>query len=223
MMTDPSTGMQDKQRFYDCVSSGLEKFKEGLLDDSIALFDKALSYNSVKAPQPLSQRGIALYLAGDYERANIQLKQDIEIIEDAKLYKASDLRLWRCATLNKMGLKEDALQALDVDNLVQSGLLYEDKFVMNSTLNFYAGRKTLEDMIEVIGSTEEKDLCGNSFFGNFYLGLFFDSTDQVYLAKTFISIPLRSMKYPSTDMWYHIPKLLVQKRGFQIDKDDDAS
>jgi hypothetical protein len=84
------------------------------------------------------------------------------------LCKASDLRLWRSAALNKLGHKDQAVEALDINNVAQNGLLYEDKYIMNSTLSFFAGVKTLEDIIEVIGSTDGKDLCGNSFFGNFY-------------------------------------------------------
>lgn len=215
-----STGFDERQKFHDCVQSGIEKFKQGNLEESLSLFDKAQMHNSIKAPQPLAQRGIALYIAGEYEKANIQLKQDIDIIENARLYKASDLRLWRSAALNKLGRRDQAVEALDMNNIAQNGLLYEDKYVMNSTLSFFAGVKTLEDIMEVIGSTDEKGLCGNSFFGNFYIGLYFDSTDQEYFAKSFLSIPLSSSKYPTTDMWFHIPKLLARQRGLEMMDED---
>lgn len=72
-------------------------------------FDEA---SSVDPLQPLMQRGILLYCSERYEEASKQLAKDIFILEKARIFKASDLRLWYSASCNKLGLPEEAKKAL---------------------------------------------------------------------------------------------------------------
>lgn len=59
-------------------------------------------------------------------------------------------------------------------------------------------------------------LIGVKFYGNFYLGLYFDSMNDTEAAKHFLSYPATSNRYPNLDMWYHVPRLLYARY-----KDDD--
>ena len=68
-----------------------------------------------------------------------------------------------------------------------------------------------------IGKPDQEDFEGNSFYGNFYLGLYFDSIGNDYFANTFLSIPAQSRKYSDSDMWFHVPKMLCKERGIELD------
>ena len=107
---------------------------------------------------------------------------------------------------------------MDVDNDDPSGMV-EDKYLMVQLLNFYADKKTLEETMESIGlveNTDIKDLIKTSFYGNFYLGLYFDATENEYFAPTFMSMCASSEKYPSNDMWYHLPRVFMKERGWNL-------
>ena len=193
---------------------GIEKFCNGDLNGSLVDFDRASRANS---SQPLVQRGISLYCGGQYQAAADQLLRDVNILEDAKLFKASDIRIWLSAAYNKLGHKDLAIKALDHTHLTSTGLI-EQRYIINCTLSFFAGETSLDDMLTVIGSSDEKDMMGFRFYGNFYLGLYYDSVNEFDLAKAFLSFPRESVRYPTRDMWYHVPRALYKARGF----DDSA-
>ena len=97
---------------------------------------------------------------------------------------------------------------------------------MNNTLNFYGSSNsamdtvndksstifTLDDMLDYIGKADENDFEGRRFYGNFYLGLYFDSMNSSELSEAFLQYPQESKKYRSHDMWFHLPKVLYNKR-----------
>jgi tetratricopeptide (TPR) repeat protein len=196
--------------FREYAKRGLKRFRDRNIEGCLADFDRAANANS---SQPLVQRGIALYCAGRYEDASLQLEKDIAMIEGSKAFKASDLRIWNSASLNKLGRKEDAIRALDHTYLTTTGLV-EKRFIINCTMSFYANEMPLDDMMEVIGSTDERDVFGFRFFGNFYLGLYYDSIGEPDLARVFLSFPRDSTRYPDKDMWYHLPRFLYTLRGW---------
>jgi tetratricopeptide (TPR) repeat protein len=196
--------------FREYAKRGLKRFRDRNIEGCLADFDRAANANS---SQPLAQRGIALYCAGRYEDASLQLERDIKIIEGSKTFKASDLRIWHSASLNKLGRKEDAVRALDHLGLDTPGLI-EKRFIINCTLSFYANEMPLDDMMEAIGSADERDIFGFRFFGNFFLGLYYDSIGEADLARVFLSFPRDSTRYPDRDMWYHVPRFLYTLRGW---------
>ena len=196
--------------FREYAKRGMKRFRDRDIEGSLADFDRAVSSNS---SQPLIQRGIALYCAGQYQNASEQLERDIAILEGSKTFKASDLRIWLSASLNKQNRKDDAIAALDHSYLSTTGLV-EQRFIINSTLSFYAGEMPLEDMMTIIGDTDERDVFGFRFFGNFYLGLYYDSVNEEDLARVFLSYPKESTRYPERDMWFHVPRYLYTLRGW---------
>lgn len=196
--------------FREYAKRGIKRFRERDIEGCLADFDRATNSNS---SQPLIQRGIALYCAGHYLNASVQLERDIAIIEGSKTFKASDLRIWLSACFNKLDRKEDAIAALDHSYLSTSGLI-EQRFIINSTMSFFAGEMPLDDIMGLIGETDERDVFGFRFFGNFYLGLYYDSVGEDDLARVFLSFPRDSDRYPDKDMWYHVPRYLYTLRGW---------
>jgi len=199
--------------FREYARRGMERFMKGDLAGCLADFDRAVASNS---SQPLIQRGIALYIAGHYQNASLQLAKDVEALESSKLFKASDVRIWLSAAYNKLGLRDKAVRAVDNTYLTNTGLV-EQRYIINATLDFYAGAKPLEDMLSIIDAVDDKDVFGIRFFGNFYLGLYFDSVGEHDLAKTFLAFTRESKRYPDRDMWYHVPRMLHTTRGWDDD------
>lgn len=194
--------------FRQYVREGIQKLLDGDVIGSVNAWDNAARCNS---SQPLQQRGIVLYCVGRFDCAEQQLKEDIRKFENMKVSKASELRLWRSAALNKLGRFEEAKKALDVNNLAGISVASQSKFV-NATLSFFYGETPVEDMISITGNPTEKDLSGNYFYGNFFIGLYFDSIGESSLAEAFLAIPNESTRYSPNDMWHHIPRLLVTNR-----------
>ena len=75
-------------------------------------------------------------------------------------------------------------------------------------------------MLLYIGYIDEPkdDFTGRHFYGNFYLGLYYDSINNIELSQTFLHIPCNSMKYKENDMWFHLPRVLYDRRFNRQDK-----
>ena len=198
------------KQYREYAKSGLNKIvNDNNIEGAIEDFKMALSKNS---SQPLQQLGILYYCIGRYEEAEQQLLSDITIMEQSKLFKASDLRLWRSAALNKLNKPREAYLALDHTYL--SGIP-ESRPIMNMTLNFYAQKLPLEYMMDIVNNMNVQDFSGVRFFTNFYIGLYYDSISNEELATAFLSIIQQSNKYPPKDMWYHVPRILYHHRGYK--------
>eukprot|EP01041_Mallomonas_annulata_P001898 gene1898-3675_t len=199
--------VSDGLRYYrEYVKRGMQRFMNHDLQGAEADFNMAKEFNNT---QPLIQRGIALYCNGKYDAAAEQFGCDIKYLENLKIVKSSDLRLWKSACLRKLGYIEEADNALDLNNIASYGIS-EGRYLMNNTLNFYAGQRSIEDMLDIVGSGDEKDFLGVRFFGNFYIGLYYHSIGNMDFAKLFLEIPASCDRYSDKDMWYHVPRVLYE-------------
>lgn len=208
--------------FREYAKRGMKRFREGDLDGAIDDMNNAAATN---ISQPLQQRAIMLYCSGQFEDAAAQFRNDIALMEHMKVCKAVELRIWLSACLNRMNQKDEAVRVLDADNLLGIPVTMQSALI-NNTVNFFAGRKPLEEMLELIGvasmDTQRRDMMGTQFFGNFFLGLYFDSIGELGFAQAFLKIPCESNRYPKLDMWYHIPRTLYAQR-FPDDQQDTAT
>jgi len=196
------------QLFQEYASKGLELFKKRDLKGSIQCLQDASAFN---ATQPNAQLGIFLYLDERYEEAAAQLDSDIKKIESSKSFKATDLRIWRSACLNKLGKVEESITSLDLLNIAVPEAK-EDRILMNYTLQFFGRQKTLDEMIQFIEAVSDNDFTGRKFYGNFYLGLFYDSIGERDMSALFLSFPCKSRKFSDKDMWFHLPRIFFDCR-----------
>lgn len=211
--------LEDSLRtFRDEARKGIEYVTTGRVEDALVAFDRA---NRANSSQALPQRGILLYCIGDFENAQSQLGRDIAILEKPKFQKIIELRIWRSACLFRLGKKDEALKVLDIANTVN---LPCDKhsLVMNYTAQFFAGERPIEDILEFFGNDDEKDVMGRRYYGNMYLGLYFDAVGEKDLAQAFLAIPAQSSRYGETDMWYHIPRIFYRNRYPEDDQQSDG-
>ncbi len=194
--------------FREYANRGLRRFTQGNVQGALSDFKRAAASNS---SQPLLQLGVVLYCLGDFAAAEEQLHSDIQKLEAVKTFKACDMRLWRSASLNKLGRPAEALNALDVANSLGLDLSAQGYF-MNTTLGFFAHSAPMEHMRDMIEQCEERDPNGRAYFGSFYVGLYLDSVGQAQLAESFLRIPATSHRYDDSDMWHHVPRVLYANR-----------
>lgn len=206
---------QSLQYFREYVKRAINRFQNGDLENALKDMDRAKAMNTT---QILPQRGIMLYINSNYSEAIIQLLNDISKFEEMKLYKASELRIWCSACYNKLNQSDNAIRILDLDH--QCGIpTITQSILINNTLSFYAQTLSLEDLLEQIGQVDEKDIYGLRYYGNFYLGLYYDSINEPGLSQAFLMIPNESNRYDKRDMWYHVPRMLY-KRRFLFDNNE---
>jgi hypothetical protein len=208
---DNMAGVGDGLRkFRHHTQQGIKRLQVRDLEGALSEFDLARSSNT---SQPLVQRGITLYLLGRFEEAAAQLTKDVERMESSKTYKASDIRLWLSACWNHLGSTKKAKTALELNAYSAEGTLLESRHLMTNLLLFFGQEKTLEEMLDVIGTTERdaNDVQGTIFYGNFFLGLYFESIGEMDMAKAFLDIPCGSDRYDKQDLWHHVPFMLARR------------
>jgi tetratricopeptide (TPR) repeat protein len=194
------------RQYRQYAKAGLEYIMRHDLVAALNQFNKAINAN---ASQPLLQRGMTCYLLGDYNEAVNQFEKDLKILENVnlKLYKATDMRLWLSAAYNKLDKREEAIRALDLKNHD----LQEERYLFRKIMEFYAGDIEIDAVLTIVGNAAVADPVGTLFYGNFYLGLYFDSMNQKEMVGAFLDIPVTSNKFPKYDLWFHIPRLLLEK------------
>lgn len=203
-------GVNENTRYFrEYATRGLEKFKKGDLEGSINDLIKAKDADS---RQPLMQLGIFLYINGNYEDAEKQLMKDIITIENAQISKASELRIWRCASLSKLGNAKEAKRILNEPVTKNFTAMNEDRYIMNITMGLFNGDIELESMMQLIESREEGDVTSFRFYGNLYTALYFDSIGDADLCKTFLAFAIGTNPSAKRDIWYQLPRLYYIKR-----------
>jgi hypothetical protein len=205
--------------FREYAKRGLKRFLEGNIEGCLLDMDRAIKYNTT---QPLQQRGIILYCVGNYSEAAIQLKLDIKKIEATQLLKASELRLWHSACLYKLDRVNEAKEALDIDNTLNLPVKTQS-YLINTTLSFFFGSTPIEDMLEFIGNSDKEDNDQFRFFGNFYIGLYYDSIGDKSFSQMFLSLSKQSNRYPKRDMWYQVPRILYLNRFGEEEKETNEN
>lgn len=206
--------------FRDEARQGIAHVLEGSLSLAIGAFDRAAAFNT---SQLLPQRGILAYCVGDYEKAVEQLSRDIYIMEKPKVTKATELRLWLSVALMQLGKDELALSTIDVNDTLSLPVRGQSLF-LNQTCEFFSNMIPMEDLLDFIDQRsmrDTQDVAGIRFYGNMYLGLYYDARGEPELAQAFLSLPAQSSRFGPNDMWHHVPRLLYRHRfGHQTTEDD---
>lgn len=208
-----------QQHAYDGIACVLE----GRIHDAFSAFNLAATFNS---SQPLPQRGILAYCTGDFQAAIEQLSRDVFALEKPRMVKATDLRLWLAAAHQHLGNTEGMRAAIDPENNLRLPISTQSR-MMNLTSEFFLGEVPLEDLLMYIvesSSHDDSDFMGHNFYGNLYIGLFYDSKKELDLAQAFLAFPASSRRYGPRDMWHHIPRVLYRYRFHRpASHSDDSS
>jgi hypothetical protein len=202
---------------------------EDTVDASVSTVSKtALRTGGIKIPD-----GIAGYCSGNYVAAAEHFLRSLEQTEGSRLWNdddvqiwPSDLRLWLCAALHKLGQHAEAQVVLNhtvvayagEDSLNSDDQVTQRQFI-GLLMSFYAGESSVQDVLQFIGRQEEidsADRSGFKFFGYFYLGLYYDSVGDYAMSQSLLSYPVESRRFSPNDVWYTIPLLLSLRSKHQL-------
>ena len=148
---------------------GTEKFKLRRFNEAIADFDQECRLEPAREPWHW-KRGLAYYYAGQYGKGRDQFQQYHDR-EDSDVENA----VWRVLCMARMpavGLKKAQDDILVVRR--------DSRVPMMEVYALFAGKARPDDVLEAIerGQPDKYDRIARTFYGNLYLGLYFDMTGE---------------------------------------------
>lgn len=141
---------------------GVQAFYDAKPKESVAAFDKLIALEPRVKPQ-LWQRGLSLYLAGDYQggREQFEVHQTVNSndVENAA---------WHFICVARAENLDAAKKAL----IPISG---DTRVPMKEVHNLFAGQGTVEDVLKAAETGEGEALRNHRCYAHLYLGLYFEA------------------------------------------------
>jgi lipoprotein NlpI len=144
---------------------GTEYFKLRRFKEAIADFDQECKLEPAREPWHW-KRGLAYYYAGQYDKGRDQFQQYHDR-EDNDVENA----VWRVLCMARM--KDVGLQKAQAEILV---VRRDPRVPMMEVYALFAGRAKPDEVLQAIdrGQPQEQERNSRLFYGNLYLGLYFD-------------------------------------------------
>lgn len=150
---------------------GVQAFYDAKPKESVAAFDKLIAIAPEAKPQ-LWQRGLSLYLAGDFKggREQFEVHQTVNSndVENAA---------WHFICVARAESLEAAKKAL----IPISG---DTRVPMKEVHDLFAGKGTVEEVLKAAESGEGETLQNHRCYAHLYLGLYFEALGDEAKAKS---------------------------------------
>jgi lipoprotein NlpI len=174
---------------------GTEFFKLRRFKEAIADFDQECKLEPAREPWHW-KRGLAYYYAGQYDKGRDQFQQ-YHNREDNDVENA----VWRVLCMARM--QDVGLKKAQADILV---VRRDPRVPMMEVYALFAGKAKPEDVLRAIdrGQPDERERNSRTFYGNLYLGLYFDMTGQPKRAVEHLKI---AVGHPIEHFMWNIAKL----------------
>jgi lipoprotein NlpI len=174
---------------------GTEYFKLRKFKEAIADFDQECKLEPAREPWHW-KRGLAYYYAGQYDKGRDQFQQ-YHNREDNDVENA----VWRVLCMARM--KDVGLKKAQAEILV---VRRDPRVPMMEAYALFAGKAKPEDVTQAIerGQPDEQERNSRVFYGNLYLGLYFDMTGQSKRAAEHLKI---AVEHPIEHFMWDIAKL----------------
>lgn len=174
---------------------GTENFKLKKFQEAIADFDRECKLDPARQPWHW-KRGLAYYYAGQYEKGRDQF-QAYHDHEDNDVENA----VWRVMCMAR--IKRAGLQKAQEEILV---VRRDSRVPMMEVYALFGGKATPEDVQQAIqrGAPDEQELHRRTFYGNLYLGLYYDMTGD---RKRAVERLQSAVKHPIEHFMWDIAKL----------------
>jgi tetratricopeptide (TPR) repeat protein len=197
----------DAKYFLAYAERGQSKFKLGDLEGAYRDFKLAEKANPSMI---LPQLGILMYTLGMYEDAHRYLNYTIFKTEENMDYRASDLRMWKSASLNQLNRTREAKLAIE-ENLCYGDIIDTMRYAMNLTMHLYSGTCNIDNILPYLTAEDDDDQDGSIFYASFYCGLYFDSIHEPIEASRLLCYSAKSNRFRPDDLWHHLPRFLFKK------------
>lgn len=150
--------------------AGVQAFFEAKPKESVAAFDKLIALEPAAKPQ-LWQRGLSLYLAGDYQggREQFEVHQTVNSndVENAA---------WHFICVARAENLEKARKVL----IPIEG---DSRVPMKEVHDLFAGKGSVEAVLKAAESGDGDDLKNHRCYAHLYLGLYFEALGDEAKAK----------------------------------------
>jgi lipoprotein NlpI len=168
-MVSGATNIESPRHF---VLQGMQRFRQGDIDGSIELFDRAESLDSSLRPF-LWQRGISYYYADQFQKGSDQFRYDVRVnpldVEEI---------VWDIACLSR--LNQNDLSSSKMMSLPKGKT--DRRRIMGTVYALFRGEAT-ERELAVAGQTGSR---GDEFYSLFYLGLYTESLGEIDKAEKYM-------------------------------------
>ena len=174
---------------------GTEYFKLRKFNEAIADFDQECKLEPAREPWHW-KRGLAYYYAGQYDKGRDQFQQ-YHNREDNDVENA----VWRVLCMARM--KDIGLKKAQADILI---VRRDPRVPMMEVYALFAGKARPADVLHAIerGEPDQRERNSRMFYGNLYLGLYFDVTGQLKLAAEHLKV---AVEHPIEHFMWDIAKL----------------
>ncbi|MEX2139664.1 MAG: tetratricopeptide repeat protein [Pirellulales bacterium] len=174
---------------------GTEYFKLQRFKEAIADFNQECRLEPAREPWHW-KRGLAYHYAGQYDKGRDQFQQYHDR-EDNDVENA----VWRVLCMAR--IKDVGLKKAQADILV---VRRDPRLPMMEVYALFAGKAKPEEVLRAIerGQPDERELNSRTFYGNLYLGLYFDMTGHPKRAVEHLKI---AVKHPIEHFMWDIAKL----------------
>jgi lipoprotein NlpI len=149
---------------------GVQMFFDGKPKESVAAFDKLIALEPNVKPQ-LWQRGLSLYLAGDYPGG----REQFEIHQTVNGHDVENAA-WHFICVTRAENLEAARKAL----IPIEG---DTRVPMKEVHDLFAGKGSVEQVLKAAETGEGEDLRNHRCYAHLYLGLYFEALGEEARAK----------------------------------------
>lgn len=141
---------------------GVQMFFDGKPKESVAAFDKLIALEPNAKPQ-LWQRGLSLYLAGDYKGG----REQFEVHQTVNGHDVENAA-WHFICVTRAENLEAARKAL----IPIEG---DTRVPMKEVHDLFAGKGSVEQVLKAAETGEGEDLRNHRCYAHLYLGLYFEA------------------------------------------------
>lgn len=158
LLRQPDAGLFDAR--------GAVRFKLGMIDASIEDFDAAIDRDATRKPWHW-QRGISYYYAGRWEDGRKQF-EGYQTVDDSDVENA----VWRFLCMSRG--KDFATARKEILRIGN-----DRRIPMRQVYDLFAGKSEPEDVVKAIPPDDRS----GAFYGQLYLGLYFEASGDLAKAK----------------------------------------
>lgn len=206
------------------VRRGMERFRRGLVKESIVDFDKAIELDASEAGY-LWQRGLSLYYADRFEDASVQFRRDVALNP-----RDTEEAVWNF--LSQARQPGGSVQKAQSEMI---SIVGETRPYMKVVYDAYAGKRDISELEQLIAKAEQQAAAPpkkaglfslglgdakeaalqTSFYGWLYLGLWAEANNKPEEARKCLEKAAKSEYGLSQDYMWYLAKVHCQVRGWQ--------
>lgn len=154
----------------DLFRAGVQLFFDARPKESVAAFDRLIAQDPGVKPQ-LWQRGLSLYLAGDYKGG----REQFEVHQTVNGHDVENAAWHFICVARASGLDAARKTLIPIEG--------DSRVPMKEVHDLFAGKGSVEQVLKAAETGEGEDLRNHRCYAHLYLGLYFEAIGDEALAR----------------------------------------